>query len=372
MSMNVKQQAEAVLEKFDLYGKVLGLERYGCGHINDTYMVTTRKVGANHDRHYILQRLSPIAFHQPEQLMENVGNVTAYLKKIIIERGGDIDRESLVVIPTKEGREYYLDADNCCWRMYMFIENSMTCQQAESAEIFKESGKAFGAFQRDLADYPAETLHETIPNFHNTVNRFRMLEEAIRHDAAGRAKDVQEEIAFALARKERTSVLLDMLAKGELPLRVTHNDTKLNNVLLDSETGKALCVVDLDTVMPGLCAYDFGDAIRFGANTAAEDENDLDKIHFSMEMFRAYCEGYLGEVSGMLTENEIRTLPLGAWMMTYEVGIRFLTDYLNGDVYFHVAYPEHNIVRARDQFALLKDMERQEADMQAVVEQWLK
>ncbi len=366
------QEAAEVLQYFDLYGEVLSVERYGCGHINDTFQVTTRKRTSDHEHRYILQRLSPAAFHEPEKVMENIANVTAYLKKIILQRGDDPDRETLILIPAKDGKDYILDSDGRCWRMYLFIEDSVTYQQAESEDVFRESGKAFGAFQRDLADYPAATLHETIPNFHHTVSRFCALEEAIARDAAGRAKDVQEEIAFALARKARTSVLLDALDKGELPLRVTHNDTKLNNVLMDEKTGKAMCVVDLDTVMPGLCAYDFGDAIRFGANTAAEDETDLDKIHFSMDMFRAYCEGYLGEVGGMLTKNEIRTLPMGAWMMTYEVGIRFLTDYLNGDVYFHVAYPEHNLVRARDQFALLKDMERQEADMQSVVEQWLK
>lgn len=368
----VLQQAEGILRSFDLYGQVLAIERYGCGHINDTFLVTTRKETSTRERHYILQRISSAAFHEPTKVMENIAGVTEYLKKIIQNRGGDPDRETLIVIPARDGKNYIMDGDNHCWRMYMFVENSMTCQQAENEDVFRESGRAFGAFQRDLAQYPADTLHETIPHFHDTPSRFRALEEAIRQDRAGRAKNVQDEIAFALARKEKTSGLMDRLQKGELPLRVTHNDTKLNNVLLDADTSKALCVVDLDTVMPGLCAYDFGDAIRFGANTAAEDESDPEKIHFSLAMFRAYCEGYLGEVGGMLTPEEIRTLPLGAWMMTYEVGIRFLTDYLNGDVYFHVAYPEHNLVRARNQFTLLRDMERQEAEMQAVVAQWLK
>lgn len=372
MSDLMLQRAENILASFDLYGRVLDVARYGCGHINDTFLVTTRKETSGHERRYILQRLSPVAFHQPAQVMENIAKVTEYLKKIILARGGDPDRETLIVIPARAGENYVLDEDGACWRMYMFVEDSVTCQQAENEDVFRESARAFGAFQRDLADYPASTLHETIPNFHHTASRFAALEEAIREDRAGRAQQVQDEIAFALKRKERTTALLDRLEKGELPLRVTHNDTKLNNVLMDAKTGRGMCVVDLDTVMPGLCAYDFGDAIRFGANTAAEDEADASKIHFSLSMFRAYCEGYLGEVGGMLTQEEIRTLPLGAWMMTYEVGIRFLTDYLNGDVYFHVAYPEHNLVRARNQFTLLADMERQEDDMQAVVAQWLK
>ena len=371
MPKYMPEEAVKHLERFDLNGRVTSVERYGCGHINDTFMVSVCEEDAQREQRYILQRLSPVAFHEPEKLMENVSRVTAYMKDVVARRGGDPARETLVVVPAKDGGNYILDADGSCWRMYLFIEDTFTCQQAENTDVFRESGRAFGAFQRVLADYPAATLHETIPNFHHTVKRFEALEAAIAGNAAGRADSVREEIAFALERKARTSALLDGLEKGELPLRVTHNDTKLNNVLMDARTGKALCVVDLDTVMPGLCAYDFGDAIRFGANTAAEDESDLEKIHFSMEMFRAYCEGYLGEVGDMLTENEIRTLPLGAWMMTYEVGIRFLTDYLNGDVYFHVAYPEHNLVRARNQFALLKDMERNEQAMQAAVAEWL-
>lgn len=367
------EDAARVLPSFDLYGQVVSVERYGCGHINDTFLVVTRKPGAVKEHRYILQRLSPVAFHEPEKVMENIAGVTAFLKDRIRERGGDPDRETLIIIPARDGRDYILDQEHGgCWRMYLFIENSFTCQQAESEEVFRESARAFGALQRDLTAYPAESLHETIPDFHNTPRRVQALEAAVRQDAAGRAAGVQAEIAFALARKARTTALVEAQRKGELPLRVTHNDTKLNNVLLDRTTGKAMCVVDLDTVMPGLCAYDFGDAIRFGANTAAEDEAELDRVHFSLPMFRAYCEGYLEKTGGLLTAAEVRSLPLGAWMMTYEVGIRFLTDYLDGDCYFHIDYPEHNLVRARNQFALLRDMERQEQAMQDVVDDCLK
>ncbi|MGN0779777.1 MAG: phosphotransferase enzyme family protein [Aristaeellaceae bacterium] len=367
------EKAAKILTSFDLYGQVVSVEPYGCGHINDTFRVITRKPGTDKEHRYILQRLSPVAFHEPEKVMENIGAVTAYLKKIIQQRGGDPDRETLIIIPARDGREYILDHEQGgCWRMYLFIENSYTCQQAESEDVFREAARAFGAFQRDLTDYPAQTLHETIPYFHHTPRRVQALETAVEKDAVGRVADAQEEIAFALARKERARTLTDALQRGELPLRVTHNDTKLNNVLMDSVSGKAMCVVDLDTVMPGLCAYDFGDAIRFGANTALEDEADLSKVHFSMPMFRAYSEGYLEQAGDLLTQAEVRSLPMGAWTMTYEVGIRFLTDYLDGDHYFHTTYPEHNLVRARNQFALLADMERQEQAMQAIMEDYLK
>lgn len=365
------EEAKKKLAYFDLFGQVQSIERYGCGHINDTFLVVTRKPTSTRDRRYILQRISPVAFHEPEKVMANIAGVTEFLKGIILARGGNPDRETLIIIPTKDGKNYMMDEDNGCWRMYIFIEDTLTYQLADSVEVMREAGKAFGQMHRDLLEYPAATLNETIPNFHHTVQRFANLEAAIARDAAGRAKDVQAEIDFALSRKPRTSLLLDGLARGELPLRVTHNDTKINNVLMDQEDGHGLCVVDLDTVMPGLVAYDFGDAIRFGANTAAEDESDLSKVRFSMDMYKGYSEGYLGSAGDLLTPAEIRSLPLGAWMMTYEVGIRFLTDYLDGDVYFHTAYPEHNLVRARNQFALLKDMEQQEPEMLAFVEQWI-
>lgn len=359
---------ENILALYGLTDRVVSCERFGGGHINDTFRVVVRE--EERERQYILQRLSPVAFHAPEKLMENISGVTAFLRESILRRGGNPERETLTIIPTVDGR-CCVSTEDGCWRMYLFVTGSVTFQAAETEEVFRQSGRAFGSFMRDLGDYPAATLNETIPNFHHTVKRVEALREAISHDAAGRAAGVQKEIAFALERAGRAGQLLDGLAKGDLPLRVTHNDTKLNNVLMDAETHNALCVIDLDTVMPGLCAYDFGDAIRFGANTAAEDEQDLSKVHFSLPMFRAYCEGYLGEAGHMLTKAEVASLPVGAWMMTYECGSRFLTDYLNGDVYFHTAYPEHNLVRARNQFALLEDMEKQEAAMMDCVRAWM-
>lgn len=354
-------QPESVLARYALDSAVTAVRAYGDGHINHTFRVETQHGGA-----CILQRLSPAAFREPEKVMENVSRVTAYLREAIARRGGDPGRETLRIIPLADGSEYLM-AEDGCWRMYGFIRDTVTHQQADSPEVFREAGRGFGRFLRDLADYPADTLHETIPRFHDTMNRLALFRRAVDTDAAGRADGVQQEIGFVLSRSYRAGALVE----AGLPLRVTHNDTKLNNVLMDSQ-GRALCVIDLDTVMPGLCAYDFGDAIRFGANTAAEDEPDVSRVHFSLPMFRAYAQGYLDEAGGLLTPREIDSLPLGAWMMTYECGMRFLTDYLNGDTYFHTAYPEHNLVRARNQFALLADMEKQEEAMQAIVREYIK
>lgn len=356
-----KALLESVLRRYGLTAEETP-ERYGCGHINDTFL--TRQQG----KAYILQRVSPAAFHAPEKVMENIAGVTARLRESILKRGGDPERETLTLLPADDGRLFIKDADGATWRLTLFIDGAAVYQRAESEAVFREAGRAFGEFLHDLADYPAETLHETIPHFHDTPSRVEALREAVRTDAAGRLAQVGAEVDFALSRASRAGELTDALARGELPLRVTHNDTKLNNVLLDAETGRALCVIDLDTVMPGLCAYDFGDAIRFGANTADEDEKELDKVRFSLPMYRAYLSGYVSAAGGMLTAAELASLPVGAWMMTYECGTRFLTDFLNGDIYFHTAYPTHNLTRARNQFALLADMERHAEEMRACME----
>lgn len=348
------------LRGFALDGEVVSCIPYGGGHINSTHLVTDCT-----GTRYILQRINNHVFRDVDALMDNICMVTDYLHRDGCEEG------TLTFIPTRDGR-YYTQNEYGYWRMYRFVEDSVCLQAPESDEDFYESAVAFGRFQQALKDFPVEKLHTTIPNFHNTPDRYRLFREAIARDPMGRVKDVQPEIDFILSHEETVCRPQHMLEEGRLPQRVTHNDTKLNNVLLDAENHKALCVIDLDTVMPGLCAYDFGDAIRFGANTAVEDEADLSKVHFSMEMFEAWTEGYLGAAGEALWAEEIRTLPLGAWMMTYEVGIRFLTDYLEGDVYFHTAYPEHNLVRARNQFALLHDMERHEEAMNAFVCRWIK
>jgi Ser/Thr protein kinase RdoA (MazF antagonist) len=347
---------EQVLSRFQLEGQPLSCEQYGEGHINRTYLVVTDR-----PRRYILQRVSRAAFHNIPALMRNIEAVTAYLA-----RRSEDPRASLHLVPAAEGGFWVQDEAGEYWRVYDFIEDSICLQTPETPEDFYQSGVAFGSFQRMLHDFPAETLYETIPSFHNTPNRYRIFHETLRADRLNRADGVRKEIGFVLAREAEAGSLLDLCAKGELPLRVTHNDTKLNNVMLDSKTRKALCVIDLDTVMPGLVAYDFGDSIRFGASTAKEDERDLDKVGLDLSLYRRFCEGFI-PACGALAKKEIETLPLGAKLMTLECGLRFLTDYLDGDRYFSVARPGHNLDRARTQFKLVAETERRWGEIQKIV-----
>lgn len=330
-------------------------ERFGAGHINDTFAVWA----ADRSKRWILQRINTDTFTDPAGLMENVTGVTAYLRRQIIERGGDPDRETLNVIPTLDGKPYYTDTEGGAWRAYIFVEGTVCLQKVENEQDFYTAAETFGNFQNQLAGYPAATLHETIARFHDTPNRYANFEKALAADVMGRAKDVGPEIAFIRAREADCRVLVDQLAAGVLPLRVTHNDTKLNNVLIDQETGKGICVIDLDTVMPGLSAYDFGDSIRFGANDCAEDEPDQSKVHFSLHLYKVFAEGYLAAAGSAMTEAERRSLPWGAKLMTLECGIRFLTDYLEGDHYFKISRPAQNLDRARTQFTLVQGMERE-------------
>ena len=330
-------------------------ERFGAGHINDTFAVWA----ADRSKRWILQRINTDTFTDPAGLMENVTGVTAYLRRQIIERGGDPDRETLNVIPTLDGKPYYTDTEGGAWRAYIFVEGTVCLQKVENERDFYTAAETFGNFQNQLAGYPAATLHETIARFHDTPNRYANFEKALAADVMGRAKDVGPEIAFIRAREADCRVLVDQLAAGVLPLRVTHNDTKLNNVLIDQATGKGICVIDLDTVMPGLSAYDFGDSIRFGANDCAEDESDQSKVHFSLHLYKVFAEGYLAAAGSAMTEAERRSLPWGAKLMTLECGIRFLTDYLEGDHYFKISRPAQNLDRARTQFTLVQGMERE-------------
>ena len=300
--------------------------------------------------------------------MENMVNVTEYLSRAIQEQGGDPQRETLNIVKTSSGDSYYKDSTGNYWRMFLFIGRALCLEMVESVKDFYDSAAAFGNFQRMLADYPAGTLHETIPNFHNTPSRFQDFKKAVEEDKLGRAKLAEKEIAFALAREAETSALTGLLKEGKLPLRVTHNDTKLNNILFDEETKKALCIIDLDTVMPGLSLYDFGDSIRFGASTGAEDEQDLSKISIDLELFEAFTNGFLTGSAGSLTDKEIEMLPMGAKLMTYECGIRFLADFLVGDTYFKIHREGHNLDRARTQFKLVADMEAKWDQMKAIVE----
>ncbi len=347
---------EDIIYRFRLEGSPLTCEPYGCGHINHTFLVRT-----DTGRRYILQMLNGGVFPDPEGLMENVIAITRHIAKKC-----DDPRGSLRLNPTVEGGLYAEDEDGSIWRLYDYVEGSICLQAPETPEDFYQSAVAFGTFQRQLADFPAETLHETIPNFHNTPDRYRLFRRALAADVCGRAKDVGPEIGFVLAREEEAGALQRMRESGELPTRVTHNDTKLNNVMLDEKTRKPLCVIDLDTVMPGLAAYDFGDSIRFGAATAAEDEKDLDRMEMDLAAFETYTRGFL-KACPDLTRRERETLSLGAKLMTLECGVRFLTDYLAGDVYFSIHRPEHNLDRARTQFKLVADMEKKWDAMNAVV-----
>ena len=349
-----------VIAAFAFEGEIQEAKPFGGGHINDTLLLTTEK------SKYILQKMNPVVFKDPQGLMENVFGVTEYLRKEIAAAGGNPALETLTYIRTKEGQLFY-DGPEGAWRSYRFQDTLMALNACRSPKDFYESGRAFGRFQALLGNYPAETLHETIPHFHDTPDRMRQLKEAIEKNAAGRLDSVREEVEFSLAREDSAKLVMDLQAEGVLPLRVTHNDTKLNNVLLDPETGAGTCVIDLDTVMPGMAIFDFGDSIRFGASTAAEDEKDLDKVQLDLELFDAYTKGFLEGCNNVLTPAERDLLPTGAWMMTFECGIRFLADYLNGDVYFKTAYPDHNLVRAHTQFKLVQEMEEKQDQMQAIV-----
>lgn len=366
--MEKKKEISEIIAGFAFPGTLCEVIPYGNGHINDTYRLTFDQEGEQ--VHYILQRMNRQVFQKPEELMENIEGVTAWLRKKIQENGGDIYRETLNVIPSAEGKAWCVDDTGEYWRAYYFIEHAVCLDQVSDAQDFYESAVTFGHFQRLLADYPADTLHETIPDFHNTPDRFRKFQAAVEADVCGRAASVQEEIRFAMEREAFTHTLMDDLKAGKLPLRVTHNDTKLNNIMLDETTRRGICVIDLDTVMPGLSVNDFGDSIRFGASTGAEDERDLTKISCDLKLFEAYTKGFIEGCAGALTEEELNQLVNGAKMMTLECGIRFLTDYLEGDHYFKIHREGQNLDRCRTQFKLVADMEQKEADMQKIVDKY--
>ena len=351
---------EHVLDRFALSGRPVSCDPYGEGHINLTFLVVT-----DQGQRYILQRLSRRAFADIPGLMGNVKAVTEFLAL------QDSDpRSCLHLIPTLDGSCFTRDAEGEYWRVYDFVEDSICLQTPETEEDFFQSAVAFGHFQRQLRDFPAETLCETIPDFHNTPDRYRKFRLAIQSNAAGRLASVEPEICFLLKREEEAGRLQRMRESRELPLRVTHNDTKLNNVMLDASTRKALCVIDLDTVMPGLVAYDFGDSVRFGASTAPEDERDLSKVSFNLSLYETYARGFIPACGG-LTASEILSLPMGAKTMTLENGMRFLTDYLEGDHYYHTTYPEHNLDRCRTQLKLVSDMEQKWDRMQEIIRRFL-
>lgn len=353
-----------LIQAFDIPEGSWKAEAFGNGHINRTYRVTAPE----RQEEYILQWINQHVFHYPDQVQENILAVTSHLREKILAEGGDPNRETLRVIPARDGRSWVRTAEGDWWRMFLNVERTFSMDLPDSPDRFRKCGEAFGRFQRRLGDFPVEKLHETIPNFHNTPWRLENLEKAAREDALGRLKEVRPELDFCLKRAEWTGKLVSGLREGTLPLRVTHNDTKLNNVLLDRETGEAVCVVDLDTVMPGLMAYDYGEAIRTGASTAPEDETNPEKIQISLPLVQAYTRGFLAEL-GAITPEERLSLPWGARMMTLENGMRFLTDYLEGDHYFAIHRPRHNLDRARAQLTLLSRMEEKWDELLAALEE---
>ncbi len=358
-------KVKTILDQFRFKGKFVGYNEFGSGHINRTFLATYDDSGKIIK--YVVQQINDTVFKNVEKLMDNVFEVTSFLRAKIKEYGGDTERETLHYIMTKDDNRFYKTDDGKFFRAYVFVKDSVSYDSVDSAEIFKSSGKAFGKFQRLLADYPADTLFETIPDFHNTKWRYEEFEKAVKNNKSGRAENCKEEIEFVRARQKDCSVLVDMTESGDLPLRVTHNDTKLNNVMFDENTNECVCVIDLDTVMPGLALYDFGDSIRFGANTAVEDESDLSKVSLNLEYFKAYAEGFLSEAGQSLYQSEIDYLAFASKIMTLECGMRFLGDYINGDVYFNTEYDEHNLVRANNQFKLVYDMEQKMDKMEEII-----
>ncbi len=355
-----------IIGNFEFNGNMTDCKIFGSGHINTTYIASYENNGKI--SRYIIQKINTNVFKNVDELMENVFAVTSFLREKIKANKGNPDRETLHYIKTKNGDKYYRDENGDCYRAYRFVENSKSCDSVNSPEIFEKSGVAFGRFQKYLSDFPATTLYETIPNFHNTVWRFENeFLPAVKNDLKNRAEECREEIKFVTSRKSDCSRLVNLIDEGKLPIRVTHNDTKLNNVMFDEDTDDAICVIDLDTVMPGLALYDFGDSIRFGANTCEEDDENISEVAINLDYFKAYARGFLCEAGENFNQCEIDNLAFSAKLMTLECGMRFLTDYLNGDTYFKIAYQKHNLVRARNQFALVKDMESKMDKMEDII-----
>ncbi len=369
MAQVTRQQLDEAIGSFQYEGILTREEPYGSGHINDTYLLVF-EIAEMGTLKVILQRMNKDVFTDPRSLMENIVGVTSHLRKKIICQGGDPDRETLNVIHTVDGDPFYVDSKGDYWRSYKFITDATSYDQVEKEEHFYQSAVAFGTFQCLLSDYPAETLHETIKDFHNTCARYEAFEQAVLADRKGRAKEVEKEIAFVRRRKETAEYFSRLLEAGKIPIRVTHNDTKLNNIMIDNKSGRGICVIDLDTVMPGLAVFDFGDSIRFGASTATEDERDLSKVSCDMHLFEIYVKGFIEGCQGKLTEKEIELLPMGAKVMTFECGMRFLTDYLEGDTYFKIHRKGQNLDRCRTQFCLVEDMERKWDTMKEIVRKY--
>ena len=362
-----EKQLQEISRKFQIYGEILHAETLKIGHINETYTATYDQGGTR--VRYIHQKINRNVFKNPVAVMKNVMRVTTHIRKKQESRGvRDATRRSLVVIPTRDGRSFYQNGDQEVWRTFVFVEGVETYEAVQSPEQAFQAGRAFGEFQYLLVDLPGERLVETIPSFHHTRRRFLALQQAIEKDHYNRAKDAKTEIDFALKHEPIVDVILDAMAKGRIPERVTHNDTKFNNVMLDVLTGEAMCIVDLDTVMPGCALYDFGDMVRTTTSPTLEDEPDLSKVKMQMPMFKKLADGYLSTAGQFLTKPEKALIAFSGKLITFEIGIRFLTDFLSGDTYFRIHRPAHNLDRCRTQFKLVESIEKQEESMQKYVD----
>ncbi len=358
------QRIYDLLNRFGITNEIIEFKHFKSGHINTTCYIKT-----DDGKEYVLQKINQYVFKKPDEVMENIASVTSFISDKLESQGIDPTRKVLHFLPSISGEFYTIDEAGDYWRMYDFVNESITFNTTNSTSVLEETGKAFGEFQCLLADYPSETLYETIPNFHNTRSRFNALKGKVLENPVGRLDDIKPIVAKYLKYELLATHMTNMAEAGKLPLRVTHNDTKCNNVLFDEKTQERLCVIDLDTIMPGLIGHDFGDAIRFCATTTAEDEPDTSKVKIDLNKFRAFATGFLSQVAPAITEEEKNTLALSAVTLTLECGSRFLTDYLDGDNYFKTEYPEHNLVRAKNQLALAEDMLDHLAKMQSIVDE---
>jgi len=370
MDMKPTPDLRRICEAFAVDGRWISSCPIPSGHINDTYCSEFEDAGRRIK--YVNQRINHLVFREPEKLMENIGRVTRFAREQIVAAGGDPNRETLNIVPARNGRSFHVTPEGTYWRMFHYIDGARTYDKVEDLHHVYSASRAFGAFQKLLSRLPGRRLHETIPNFHHTRKRFEAFIEALEKDASGRAAAVKPEVAFVLEREKEAGVVVDGLAAGRIPERVTHNDTKLNNVMIDDRTGQGVCVIDLDTVMPGSVLYDFGDSVRLGAATAAEDERDLSRVGFDIRLFDRLAEGYLDAARDFLTDEETRLLAFSATLLTLECGIRFLPDHLNGDIYFKIHREGHNLDRCRTQFKMVAEMEAKMDEMQAVVDKYQK
>ncbi len=362
-----EQQLTDISRQFQIYGQIMHAETCKIGHINETYSATYDQGGTC--VRYIHQKINQNVFKNPGAVMDNVMRVTTHIRGKLEEQGANnLTRRSLTIVPTRKGDSFFRDAEGNFWRTFVFVEGVQTFESVQSAKQAFEAGKAFGTFQSLLVDLPGGRLHDTIPDFHNTRKRFSALQKAVKGDHFNRAADASQEIDFALKHENLVDVILNAMAKGKIPERVTHNDTKFNNVMLDTKTGEAMCVVDLDTVMPGCALYDFGDIVRTTTSPTLEDERDLRKVKMQMPMFEAIARGYLSSAGNFLNPVEKSMIPFAGKLITFTIGIRFLTDFLNGDTYFRIHRPGHNLDRARTQFKLVESIEEQEEAMQKFVD----